>query len=176
MKPPTVQFNHSAMSNSLQPYGLQHTRLPCPSPTSRGCSNSCQSSWWCHPITLSSIIPFSSCLQSFWASGSFQINHFFFFFASGDQSIGVPASTSVIPMNTQDWFPLGWTGWISLQFKGPSRIFSNTSVQKHQHFSTQLIMIQLWHPYMTTGKTIALTTQTFVGKVVCFLICCLDWL
>ena len=98
-------------------------------------SNSCPLSQWCHPTTSSSVIPFSSCLQSFPASESFPMNQFF---TSGDQSIGVSASTSVLPMNIQDWFPLGWTGWISLQSKGLSRVFSNTTVQKHQFFSTQL--------------------------------------
>ena len=116
---------------------------------------------------LSSIGPFSSCLQSFPASGSFPKSQFF---ASGGQSIGVSASTSVLPMNIQDWFPLGWTGWISLLSKGLSRVFSNTIVQKRQFFSTQaFFMVQLSHPYMTTGKTVALTRRTFVGKVMSLL-------
>ena len=102
---------------------------------SRGYSNSCPLSWWCHATILSSVIPFSTCLQSFPASGSFPMSQFF---ASGSQSIGVSASASVLPMNIQDWFPLGWTGWISLQSKGLSRVFSNTTVQKHQFFNTQL--------------------------------------
>ena len=123
------------MPNSLQPHGLQHTRLPCPSPTPRVYSNSCLSSLWCHPTISSSIVPFSSCPQSFPASGSFQTTQLF---ASGGQSIGVLASKSVLPMNTEDWSPLGWTGWISLQSKGLSSIFSNTIVQKHQFFSAQL--------------------------------------
>ena len=131
----SVQFSHSVMSDSLQPQGLQHTRLPCPSPTPRACSNSCPLSWWCHPTISSSIVPFSSCLQSFPASGSFQISQFF---SSGGQSIGASASASVLSMNFQDWFPLGLTGWISLQSKGFSRVFSNTTVQKHQFFSVQL--------------------------------------
>ena len=118
----------------LQSHGLQHTRLPCPSPTPRVYSNSSSSSWWCHPTISSSVVPFS-CLQSFPSSQSFQMIQFF---ASGGQSIGVSASTSVLPMNIQDWSPLGWTGWISLQFKGLSRVFSNTTVQKHQFFSAQL--------------------------------------
>ena len=114
------------MSNSLQSHGLQHARLPCPSPTPGASSNSCPLSRWCHPTISSSVIPFSSCLQSFPASGSFPRSQFF---ASGGQSIGVSASTSVLPMNIQDWFPFGWTGWISLQSKGLSRAFSNTRVQ-----------------------------------------------
>ena len=129
-----VQFSHSAVSNSLQPHGLQHTRLPCPSPTPGTCLNSCSSSRWCHPTILSSIAPLSSCLQSFPASGSFPMSQFF---ASGGQSIEVSASASVLPMNIQDWFPVGWTGWISLQSKGLSRVFSNTTVQKHQFFTIQ---------------------------------------
>ena len=123
------------MSDSLQPHGLQHTRLPCPSPTPRVYSNSCPLNQWCHPTISSSVIPFSSCLQSFPASGTFQMSQLF---ASDGQSIGVSALASVLPMNTQDWSPLGWTGWISLQSKGFSRVFSNTTVQKHQSFSTQL--------------------------------------
>ena len=120
---------------TLRPHGLQHARLPCPSPTLRTCSNSCPSSRWCHPTILSSVIPFSSGLQSFLASGSFPMSQFF---TAGGQSIGVSTSTSVLPMNIQDWFPLGWTGWISLQSKGLSRVFSNTTVQKHQFFGAQL--------------------------------------
>ena len=132
----SVQFSHSVLSDSLWPHGLQHARLPCPSPTSRAYSNSCPSSQWCHPaISFSVIVPFSSRLQSFPASGSLPMSQFF---ASGGQSIGVSASTSVLTMNTQDWFPLGWTGWISLQSKGLPRVFSSTIVQKHQLFSTQL--------------------------------------
>ena len=127
----SVQFSCSVMSNSLRPHGLQHTRPPCPSPTY---SNSCPLSWWCHP-TISSCRPLFSRLQSFPASGSFQMSRLF---ASGGQSIGVSASTSVLPMNIQGWFPLGWTGWISLQSKGLSRFFSNTTVQKYQFFSSQL--------------------------------------
>ena len=123
------------MSNSLQPHGLQHARLPCPSPTPRAYSNSCPSNQWCHLIISSSVVPFSSCLQSFPELGSFPMSQFF---ASGDQSIGISASTSVLPMNIQDWFPLGLTGWNSLQSKGLSRVFSSTMVQKHQFFSAQL--------------------------------------
>ena len=131
----TIQFSCLVVSDSLRPHGLQHTRLPCPSLTPWAYSNSCPLSQWCYPTISSSVGPFSSCLQSFPASGSFQMSQFF---TSGSQSIGVSASTSVLPMNIQDWFPLGWTGWISLQSKGLSRVFSNTTVQKHQFFSTQL--------------------------------------
>ena len=159
----SVQFSHSVLSGSLQPHGLQHTRPPCPSPTPRVYSNSCLSCQWCHPTISSSVVPFSSHLQSFPTSESFPMSQFF---ASVGQSIGVSASASVLPMNIQDWSPLGWTGWISLKSKGLSRVFSNTTVQKHQFFSTQLsLIVQLSHPYMTTGKTIALTRRTFVGKV-----------
>ena len=126
---------HSAVSDSLRPHGLQHTRLPCPSPTPRVYSSSCPASWWGHPTISSSVVHFSSRLQSFPASGSFQISQFF---TSGGQSIGVSASASVLPMNIQNWFPLGLTGLISLQSKGLSRVFSNNIVQKHQFFSAQL--------------------------------------
>ena len=135
---PWVSSVHSVVSDSLPPHGLQHTRVPCPSATPGDCPNSCPSSWWCHPTISSSVIPLSSCLQSFLASGSFPMSQFF---ASGRQSIRVSASASVLPRNIQDWFPLGWTGWISLQSKGLSRVFSNTTVQRHQFFSTQL---SLW--------------------------------
>ena len=124
----SVQFNHSVMSNSLQPHGLQHAKPPCPSPTPGVYSvgvYSCPLSRWCHPTIPSSVIPFSSCLQSFPALGSFQMSQFF---TSGGQSIGVSVSASVLPMNIQDWFPLGRTGWISLQSKWLSRVFSNTIV------------------------------------------------
>ena len=124
----------AVMSDTLLPHGLQLTRLPCPSPTPGTCSNSCPLSWWCHPTISSSVIPFSSCLQSFPASDSFPMNQFF---ASGGQSIGTLASASVLPMNSQDWFPLGWSGWISLQSKGLSRVFSNTTIQKPHLFSAQ---------------------------------------
>ena len=132
----SVQFSCSVVSDSLQPHGLQHAKLlPCPSPTPGAYSNSCPLSRWCHPTISSSIVPFSSCLQSFPASGCFPWSQFF---ASGDQSIGVSASASVLPLNIQDWFPFGWTGWISLQSKGLSRVFSNTTVQKHQFFGAQI--------------------------------------
>ena len=148
------------MSYSLQPHEPQYTRPSCPSPALRVYSNSCPLSRWCHPTISSSVVPFSSCLQSFPASGSFPMSQLF---VSGGQSIGVLASTSVLPMNIQYRFPLGWTGWISLQSKGFSRIFSNTTVQKHQFFDTQL---SLWsNSHMTTGKIIALTRRTFVDEV-----------
>ena len=131
----SAQFSRSVMSDSLRPHGLQHARLPCLLPTPRTCSNSCPSSQWCHPAISSSVIPFSSHLQSFPVSGSFPMNQFF---ALGGQSIGVSASASVLPMNIQDWFPLGWTGWISLQSKSLSGVFSNATVQKHQFFGAQL--------------------------------------
>ena len=127
------------MPLSLQPHWLQHARPPCPSPSPRVCSNQCSFSWWwCHPTISSSVIPFSSCLQSFPASASFPMSQLF---ASGGQSIGASASASVLPMNIQGWSPLGWTGWISLQFKGLSRVFSITTVQKHQFFGTQPFLL-----------------------------------
>ena len=129
------QFSFSVVSDSLQPHGLQHTRLPCPSPTPGAYSNSCPLSRWCHPTTSSSVVPFSSRLQSFPATGTFPVSQFF---TSGGQSIGASASASVLPTNIQDWFPLGSTGWISLQSKGLSRVFSNTTAQKHQFFGAQL--------------------------------------
>ena len=129
----------SIVSNSLWSHGLQHTRPPCPSPTLGIYSNSCPLSQWCHPTISSSFIPFSSHLQSFPASGSFPMSQFF---TLGGQSIGVSALSSVLPVNIQDWFPLGWTGWISLQSKGLSRVFSNTTVQKHQFFSGA--QLSLW--------------------------------
>ena len=133
----SVQFNHSVMSNSLRLHGLQHARFPCLSPTPGAYSNSCPSSHWCHPTISVSVVPFSSCLQSFPASESFQMSQFF---ASGGQSIGDSVSASVLPTNIQDWFPLRLTGLISLQSKGLSRVFSNTTVQKHQFFSAQLYL------------------------------------
>ena len=129
------QFSSLVMSNTLWPHGMESSRPPCLSPTPRVCSNSCQSRWWCHPTISSSVVPFSSCLQSFPASVSFPVSQLF---TSGGQSIGVSASASVLPMNILDWSPLGWTGWISLQSKGLSRVFSNTTVQKHQFFGAQL--------------------------------------
>ena len=131
----SVQFSSVIQSDSLRLHELQHARPPCPSPTPGVHPNPCPQSWWCHPAISYSVIPFSSCPQSFPASGCFQMSQLF---ASGGQSIVVSASTSVLPMNTQDLSPLGWTGWISLQFKGLSRLFSNTTVQKHQFFGAQL--------------------------------------
>jgi len=138
----SVQFSHSVMSSSLQPHGLQHARLPCPSPTPRACSNLSLSSWWCHPIILSSVIPFSTCLQSFPDSGSFPMSQFY---ASGGQSIGVSASSSVLP------------------------IFEHHSSKASILRCSAFFMVQLSHPYMTTGKTIALTRWTFVSKVMSLL-------
>ena len=146
----------------------QHARPPCPPPTPRVYPNSGPLSQWCHPTVSSSTVPFPSCLQSFSTSGSFPVSQFF---TSGAQSIGDSASASVLPMNIQDWYPLGWTGWISLQPKGLSRVFSNTTVQTHQLIllCSASFMVQLSHPCMTTRKTIALTRQTFVGKVMSLL-------
>ena len=132
-----AQFSPLVVSDSLRPHGRQHTRPPCPSPTPRVFSNSCPLSRWCQPTISSSVVPFSSCLQSSPASGSFPMSQFF---ASGGQSIRVSASASVLPMNIWNRFPLGWTDWISVQSKGFSRVFSNTTVQKHQFFSTQLYL------------------------------------
>ena len=132
---PSVQFSCSVMSDSLRPHELQHARPPCPSPTPGVHSNSCPSSRWCHPAISSPVIPFSSCPQSLPASESFPMSQLF---AWGGQSIGVSALASFLPKNTQDWSLLGWTGWISLQSKGLSRVFSNTTVQKHQFFGAQL--------------------------------------
>ena len=131
----SVQLSCSVVPDSLQPCGLQHTRLPCPSSTPGACSNSCPLSWWCHPTISSSVIPFSSCLQSFPAAASFLMSQFF---TSGGQSIGISASASVLPVNFQDWFPLELTGWISLQSKWLSRVFSNTTIHKHRFFGAQL--------------------------------------
>ena len=125
------------MSDSLRTHGMQHARPPCPFPTPGVYSNSCPLNQWCHPTISSSVVPFSSCLQSFPASGSFPMSQFF---TSVGQSTGASASASILPMNTQDWSPLGWTGWISLQSKGLSRVFSNTTVQKHQFFGIQLFL------------------------------------
>ena len=126
---PSVQYSCSVVSDFLLSHGPQQARLPCPSPTPRDFSNSCPLSQWGHPTISSSIIPFSYCLHSFPASGYFPMSHFF---TSGGQNIGVSASASVLPMNIQDWSPLGWTDWISFQSKGPTRVFSNTTVQKNQ--------------------------------------------
>ena len=138
----SVQFSDSVMSSSLQPHGIQQARLPCPSHTPRACSNLHPSSRWCHPTISSSVGPFSSYLQSFPASGSFQMTQFF---TSGGQNIGASASASVLPMNIQDWFALQLTGLIFLQYKGLSRVLSNTRVQKHQFFGTQLCLWSISH-------------------------------
>ena len=143
----SVQFSCSVVSDSLRPHRLQHARPPCPSPTPGACSNSCPLSWWGHPTISSSVIPFSSCLQSFPASGSFTMSQFF---PLGVQSIGSSASASVLPKNIQGWFPLRLTGLISLQSKGLSRVFSNTTVQKHQFLGAQLFYsstLTLIHDY-----------------------------
>ena len=131
----SVQFSHSVMSDSLWPHELQHTRPPCPSLTPRVYPNSCPLNWLCRPAISSPVVLWSSCPQSFPASGSFQMSQLF---TLGYQSIGASASTSVLPMNTQDWSPLGWTCWISLQSKGLSKVLSNTTVQKHQFFGAQI--------------------------------------
>ena len=131
----SIQFSRSVVSDSLRSHELQHARPPCPSPTPEVYTNSCPSSLWCHQTISSSVVPFSSCPQSLPASGSFPMSQLLVW--SG-QCIGISASASVLPMNTQDWCPLGWTGWTSLQFKGLSRVFSNTTVQKHQFFGAQL--------------------------------------
>ena len=160
----SVHFSSSVMSDSLQPHESQHARPPCPSLNPGVYSNSCPLSLWCHSAISSSVIPFSSCPQSLPASGSFPKSPFF---AWGGQSIGDSDSAPVLSMDTQDWSAWGCTGWISLQSKGLSGVFSNTTVQKHQCFGAQLSSQP--HPYMTTGKSIALTRWTFVGKVMSLL-------
>ena len=163
----SVQFNCSVVSDSLRPHGLQHARPPCPLPTPGVYSNSCPLSWWCHPTISSSVIPFFSSLQSFPESGSFPMSQLFI---SGGQSIGVSVSVSVLPMNIQDWFPLRLTGLISLQSKGHSRVFQHHSTKASILQCSAFFIVQLSHPYITTGKTIALTRRTFVCKVtsLCF--------
>ena len=168
----TNQFSHSVISDSLQlclTHGLQQTRLPCPSPTPRACSNSGPLSRWYYLTISSSVVPFSR-LQSLPASGSFPISQFF---ASGGQSIG--ASASVLPMNIQDWFPSGWTGLISLLSKGHWRVLQHHCSKSSVLWHSSFFMVQLSHPYMTTGKTIALTRRTFVSKVMSLLFNCLGW-
>ena len=154
----SVQFSRSVVSDSLQPHGLQHARPPCPSPTPRVHPNPCPLSRWCHPTISPSVVPFSSRLQSFPASGSFPMSHFF---ASSVQSIGSSASASVLPMNIQDWFPLGQTRWISLQSQGLKNLLQQHSSKASVFQCSAFFMVQLSHTYMTTGKTIALTRQTF---------------
>ena len=158
----SVQFSHSVMSDSLRPDGLQHTRSPCPSPNPRVYANSCPLSQWCHPTISSSVVPFSSCLQSFPASGSFQMSQLF---VSGGQSTGVSASGSVLPMNIQDWFPLWWTGWISLLSKTLKSLLQHHSSEASILWCSPFFIVQLSDPYMTTRKTISMTRWTFVGKV-----------
>ena len=162
----SVQFSCSVMSDSLQPHGLQHARLPCPSPTPGAYSNTCPSHRWCHPTISSSVVSLSSRLQSFPASGSFPMSQFF---ASGTQSTGVSVSASVLSMNIQDWSPLGWTGWISLQSTGLLSLLQHHSSKASILQCSALFRVQLSHPYMTTGKTIALTRQTFVDKIMSLL-------
>ena len=161
------------MYDSLWPHGLQHTELSCPSPILGACSNSCPLSLWCHPSVSSSVIPFS-CLQSFPASGSFPMSQFF---TSGGQSIGVSASASILPMNIQDWFPLGWTCLTSLQSKGLSRVFSNTTVQKNQFFSTQLSLQSNSHihTWLLEKPQLWLNGPLLARLCLCFVICCLGW-
>ena len=149
------------MSDSLKPHGLQHTRLPCPSPTPKACSDSCPSSWWCHPIISSSVVPFSPCLQSFPVSRFLPVSQYF---TSGGQSIGASASASVLPMNIQNWFPLGLTGLISLQSKRLSRV-SNTTVQKHQFFTLSF----LYSPTLTSIHDYWRNRHALVGKVMSLL-------
>ena len=164
----SAQYSCSVVSNSLRPHELQHARPPCPSPTPGVHSDSCPSSRWCHPAISSSVVPFSSCPQSLPASGSFPMSQLF---ASGGQSIGVSALASVLPMSIQDWFPLGLTGLVCLQSKGLSRVFSNTTVQKHQFFGAQL---SLWPTLISIHDH--WKNHSFVSKVMsCFLICCLCW-
>ena len=163
----SVQLSCSVMSDSLWPHELQHARPPCPSPTPGVHSDSPPSSQWCLSAISCSVVPFSSCPQSLPASESFPMSQLFTW---GGQSTAVSALAPFLPKNTQDWSPLEWTGWISLQSKGHSSIFSNTTVQKHQFFGAQLSSQSNSHPYMTTGKTIALTRWTFVGKVMSVLL------
>ena len=164
----SVQFSHSVVSDSLWPHGLQHARPPCPSPTPRVYPNSCPLSWWCHPTISSSVIPFSSCLQSFPASGSFSMSQFF---AWGGQSIGVSASTSVLPVSNQDWSPLGWTDWLDLlAVQGTLKsLLQHHSLKASVLWRSAFFIVQLSCAYMTTEKTIALTRRIFVGKIMSLL-------
>ena len=164
-------FSCSVVSSSLWPYGLQHTRLPCPSPSPGVCSNSCSFSWWCHPTISSSVPLFSFCLLSLPASECFLMN---WVFTSGGQSIGASASTSVLLMPIQDWFPLGWTGLISLLSVGLSRVFSSTIVWKHQFFSAQLA---LWsnsyiHTWLLEKIKLWLYGPLLAKWCLCFILCC----
>ena len=162
----TDQFSHSFMSNSLWPHELQHARPPCPSPTPGVYPNSCPLSWWCHPTISSSVITFSYYLQSFPTSGSVQMSQLF---TSSGQNIGVSASASVLPMNIQDWFPLGWTGCISLQSKGLLSLLQHHSWKTSILWHSAFLTVQLSHPHMTTGKTMAWSRRTFVSKVMSLL-------
>ena len=155
------------MSDSLWPHGLQHSRPPCPLPTPGVYPNSYPLSWWCHPTISSPVVPFSSHLQSFPASGSFQMSQLFTW---GGQSIEVSAATSVLPVNTQGWPPLGWTGWISLQSKELSSLLQHHSSKAPILQRSAFFIVQLSHPYMTTGKTKASTRLTFVGKIMSVLL------
>ena len=170
----SIQFSRSVMSDSLQPHEPQHTRPPCPSPTPRVHPNPCPLSRWCHPMISSSVVPISSHLQSFPESGSFQMSQFF---TSGGQRIGVSGSASALPMNIQDWPPLGWTGWNSLQSRGLSRVFSNTTVQKYPFFDTQLSLYS--NPHIHTWlreKSQPWLDRPMLAKYcLFFLICCLGW-
>ena len=159
-------FSRSVVSDFLRPHGLQHASLPCPSPTPKACSNSCPLSRWCHPTISSSVIPFSSCLQSFPVSGSFQMSQFF---ASGGQSIGVSALASVLPINVQDWSPLDWLVWSPWSPRDFQDLRQHHSSKTSILWCSAFFTLQLLHPYMTTGKTIALTRRTFVGKVISLL-------
>ena len=160
-----VPFSRLVVPDSLQHHGLQHTRLPCPSPTPGVYPNSCPLNQWCHPTISSSVVPFSW-HQHFPASGSFQMSQLF---ATCGQSIGVSASTSVLPMNTQDWSPLGWTGWISAVQGTLKSLLQYHSSKASILWHSAFFIVQLSHPYMTTGKTIAVTRWTFVGKIMCLL-------
>ena len=162
----SVHFSRSVLSKSLRPHKLQHARPPCPSPTPGVYPKPCPLSRWWHPTISSSVVPFFSCPQSFPASGSFQMSQLS---ESGDQSIGVSASTSVLPMNTQDWSPLGWTGWISFLSKGLKSLLQHHSSKASNLQCSAFFIVQLSHPYLTTGKTIALTRRTFIGKVMSLL-------
>ena len=155
----SAQFSCSVVSYSLRPHEPQHARPPCPSPTPGVLPNPCPLCWWCHPTISSSVVPFFSCPQSFPASGSFPMSQLS---ASGGQSIGVSVSTSVLSMNTQDWSPLGWTGWISLQSKGLSSLLQHHSSKASILESSAFFIVQLSHPYMTTGKREWLPTSVFL--------------
>ena len=170
----SVQFSRSVVSDSLWPHEPQHARPPCPSPTPGVHPNRNPSSHWCHPTISSFVILVSSCPHSFPASGSFQMSQPFTW---GGQSTGVSALALFLSKKSQGWSPSEWTGWISSQSKVLSRVFSNTTVRKHQFLGAQLSLVQLSYPHMTTGKTIALTKWIFAGKVkcLCFWICYLGW-